>query len=70
MILTYISRCLNTKKTKISLDIDFCKIIVRCGPDPSFEDLEDLLYYLLDSYQLRGIAIEYDEINIEDVLNF
>ena len=46
---------------------DLCKILVRIGIDPEFEALEDVLYYLLDSFQSRGISIEYDEINIEDV---
>lgn len=66
MLFTYISRCIS-KKTTISVHEDLCKILVRIGIDPEFEALEDVLYYLLDSFQSRGISIEYDEINIEDV---
>lgn len=42
-------------------------ILRGLGPTPQYEDLEDVLYFILDNYQLQGIAVEYDEISIEDV---
>ena len=45
-------------------------ILRGLGPTPQYEDLEDVLYFILDNYQLQGIAVEYDEISIEDVGGF
>jgi hypothetical protein len=50
------------------IDLGFCEMILRSfGPNPQFDDLEDVLYFILDNYQMQGIAVEYDEISIEDV---
>lgn len=67
MITGYLRRCFNSKTAGIELDDALCKTILRLGTDPQFEDLEDILYYILDCYQLKGVLIEYDELNIEDV---
>jgi hypothetical protein len=63
-----LARHFNSKKVQSSFSLPLCQILVGVGPKPSFEELEDILYYLLDGFQLHGISIEYDELSIEEVL--
>ncbi|KAJ3305070.1 hypothetical protein HDV03_001996 [Kappamyces sp. JEL0829] len=67
LLFGHLNRNFNSKKAQISISLWLCEIIVGVGDNPSFEELEDVLYYLLDSLQLRGISIDYDELHIEDM---
>ncbi|KAJ3326347.1 hypothetical protein HDV06_000223 [Boothiomyces sp. JEL0866] len=48
-------------------DVELCEIIVTLGTDTLFEELEDVVYFLLDCYQSKGHIIDYDEVNVEDL---
>ncbi|KAJ1555898.1 hypothetical protein HK405_011012, partial [Cladochytrium tenue] len=46
---------------------DLCRIILLLGPEPDPSDVEDVLYYLLDTMQFAGHTVAYDEINIDSI---
>ncbi|KAL1916055.1 uncharacterized protein VTP21DRAFT_6059 [Calcarisporiella thermophila] len=44
---------------------DLCKALTRLTSRESDEVLEDAVYFLLDSYHLIGMPVEYDEIDVD-----
>lgn len=57
----------STKSKILELDWEISKIFVQLGASPNVDDLEDIVYFLLDVYQYNGVAIAYDEIDIDQV---
>ncbi|KAI8915917.1 peptidase family C50-domain-containing protein [Gorgonomyces haynaldii] len=54
-----------TKQNKVSLPIQFYKMILRMGSEPGYDDIEDIIYYLLDCYALHDIV--NDELDIDEL---
>ncbi|KAJ3269896.1 hypothetical protein HDV01_000823 [Terramyces sp. JEL0728] len=67
LIFNVVSRYLAKSATKHEFDIGLCELILSLGPDAQFEELEDIIYFLLDSYQAEGYLIDYEEVNIDEV---
>jgi len=53
--------------TQLEILPDLCKVIGRLGEE-SDTDIEDIIYFLLDSYQYNNIPIAYDEIDVDQVV--
>jgi separase len=51
----------------LSFDLALCKILLAGGINTTFEEAEDVLYYLMDVYQTKGISIAYDEVDMDDM---
>ncbi|TPX67593.1 hypothetical protein SpCBS45565_g03697 [Spizellomyces sp. 'palustris'] len=49
----------------LPIDSDLCRMLLRLGPDPSPDDIEDALFHLMDAYQYSGTNVDYDELNID-----
>ncbi|KAJ3296458.1 hypothetical protein HK104_001597 [Borealophlyctis nickersoniae] len=48
------------------LSLELCRTLLRLGAKPDDDrQVEDALYYLMDSYQFSGIGVDYDEINMD-----
>ncbi|KAJ3389092.1 hypothetical protein HDU84_009188 [Entophlyctis sp. JEL0112] len=56
-----------TRVKPVPLDRDLCCMLLRLGIEPDPMDVEDILYYLMDSYQYAGCSIGYDELNMDMV---
>jgi hypothetical protein len=54
------------KQSMLEFDLELCKTLLAIGL-VTYEEAEDILYYLLDAYQSQGVKIEYDEIDMEEV---
>ncbi|KAI8819677.1 peptidase family C50-domain-containing protein [Fimicolochytrium jonesii] len=48
----------------LELDEGMCKMLLRLGPKPHYDEIEDALFYLLDSYHYSGVGIDYAELEI------
>ncbi|KAI8999494.1 peptidase family C50-domain-containing protein [Gaertneriomyces semiglobifer] len=48
-----------------TVEDSICRMLLRLGSSPAYEDVEDALYYLLDAYQYSGAGIDYDELDID-----
>ncbi|RUS29007.1 peptidase family C50-domain-containing protein [Jimgerdemannia flammicorona] len=57
----------SSKPKMLEVDREMCKIFVQLGSSPDSDDLEDVVYFLLDAYQYNGVAIAYDEIDIDQI---
>jgi separase len=62
-----VCRCQKKKPTKVNYSFQLCKILVRGGLNPSYEEVEDVLYFLIDSYQSKGSQIALDEMDIDEM---
>lgn len=51
--------------TAIRLDDSLLECIVSLSPKCRSEELEDLVYFVLDSYQFSGVSIEIAEVDID-----
>lgn len=49
------------------IDTKLCKIILSLGPDVSYNDLEDIIYFILSSYQYTGSNIDYSSLSLETI---
>lgn len=49
------------------LDTNFYLMFLELDAKSTDAELEDVLYFLLDQYQNRGIVIDYDELNLDPV---
>ena len=60
-----------SKKSKsakmIDIDISVFETFLRIDGVPSYEDAEDMLYFLLDFCQGHGLTVQLDEIDIEQM---
>ncbi|KAI9208076.1 peptidase family C50-domain-containing protein [Polychytrium aggregatum] len=58
-------------KDGIELDGRFCQVILGLGlgDEPAAADLEDIIYYLMDMCQYGGIDVDYDELEIETMID-
>ncbi|KAJ3159011.1 hypothetical protein HDU86_002180 [Geranomyces michiganensis] len=53
----------------LDLDPGLCKMLLRLGPEPGYDDVEDALFYLMDAYQFSGVGINYDEIDLDGLVD-
>lgn len=60
-------KALTAMKGKTGLDIHsaISEAWLKLGGDPSDQEMEDIVYYLLDSLQANGVPIDYTEIDLE-----
>ncbi|KAG9302696.1 hypothetical protein G9A89_005170 [Geosiphon pyriformis] len=52
----------------IDIDVELCKVFFDLGQEASAEDIEDFLYFLLDTYHYNGVPIAYDEVNMNQLI--
>ncbi|KAJ3153581.1 hypothetical protein HDU89_000623 [Geranomyces variabilis] len=53
----------------LDLDARLCKMLLRLGAEPGYDDVEDALFYLMDAYQFSGVGINYDEIDLDGLVD-
>jgi separase len=53
------------RQTPLELDPVLCQVLIRLGADPSDSELEDVMYYLFESYESAGMIVEYDELDLD-----
>ncbi|KAJ3020136.1 hypothetical protein HKX48_001242 [Thoreauomyces humboldtii] len=55
------------RKRPAPLDVDpnLCRMLLRLGPAPHYDVIEDALFYLLEAYQFSGVSVDYDEVNLD-----
>lgn len=58
------------KPTILPIDPALCQMLLRLGPSPNPDEVEDALYYLMDAYSYSGMDIDFDEIDIDTVSRF
>ncbi|KAG0231028.1 hypothetical protein BGW42_000546 [Actinomortierella wolfii] len=51
----------------LEIDKEICRLILNLGDQPAIDDLEDVIYFLLDAYQHHGAAFEYAEIDFSQL---
>ncbi|KAF9970421.1 hypothetical protein BGZ73_006866 [Actinomortierella ambigua] len=47
----------------LEIDKEICRLILNLGDQPASDELEDVIYFLLDAYQHHGVVFEYAEID-------
>ncbi|KAJ3091034.1 hypothetical protein HK102_001905 [Quaeritorhiza haematococci] len=57
------------KQGSIELDMDVCRTLVLIGENPSRSEIEDLLYYVMDLCQFHSISVEYDELDMDNLID-
>jgi Peptidase family C50 len=62
-----VSKPFSAKPTRLSFDIEMFKTILRMGQNPGYDEVEDLIYYLIDTYQYQGVPVVHDELDIDAV---
>jgi separase len=56
------------QKTRIRLDDTLLECFSTLSPDSRDEELEDLIYFILDLYQFHGVAVAIAEVDVDQVV--
>lgn len=56
------------KPKLLEISLDICKMILRIGQKAAHKDIEDIAYYLLSLYEINDTDVNYDEVDIGQVL--
>lgn len=62
-----ITRPSNSKSSKLKLDDSILNCLSALPHDCREEDLEDLFYFIMESFQFTGVPVAYDEIDVDQV---
>ncbi|KAI8376399.1 peptidase family C50-domain-containing protein [Radiomyces spectabilis] len=53
-----------SNKKCININSTICRMLVRLGPDPSSQDLQDVIYYLLSCYENQDVIVQYSLVDM------
>lgn len=51
----------------LDIDIGICRIFLHLGPDASSSQIEDILYFLLGSFERMDVPVDYSAIDVAEV---
>ncbi|CAG8506100.1 10891_t:CDS:10 [Funneliformis mosseae] len=58
-----------SKVKKLDIEIELCKSFLRLGSDAQDQDIEDILYFLVDAYnKYNDQQVGYDEIDLDQLI--
>lgn len=62
-----ITRSTTAKSARLKLDDSILNCLSALPPSCRDEDLEDLFYFIMESFQFTGVPVAYDEIDVDQV---
>ncbi|KAL8280628.1 hypothetical protein RQP46_006951 [Phenoliferia psychrophenolica] len=62
-----ITRSHEKKSARFKLDDDILACLAALPPTAEHDDIEDLFYFIMESFQFTGVPVAYDEIDVDQV---